>query len=181
MSSADSKSINYQESIASYVPKVNTYEDETYERKISPHPIIIGLMLGAACSIYLGIINIAFDWSSASSKVFKYTMVTIALIWMLVKMGRVYPAGVFTRHALVGSATMLGVAAAVVAFANLIFYAINPEWGFERFTDADGTGLTAFSYSGILLFEVFVIGMIIAFALIQYLKNRPAGDVGGAK
>lgn len=176
MPSAKDEHIDVQKSTVSFDAKVGTNEDETYERRISPHPIMIGVIVGIICSLYLGAINIAFDWPSATAKVFKYSIISIALIWMQIKLNKAYPAGVFTRHALTGSAMMLGVTAVIVAFANLIFYSINPEWGFEKFTEADGTGLTAFSYSGVLLFEIFAIGMIIAFIFIQFLKNRPAED-----
>lgn len=146
--------------------------DQLIDDAISPTPIVIGVIAGLVLTIYLGAINIISEWPPFGAKAFKFILLGGFLTWALVKMGRSYRPGRFVREAVRGSAAINAIAALIVALGNLIFYSINPEWGFEKFADADGTVLNAISYSVIHLFEIFAIGMIIAFIFIQYLKGR---------
>ncbi|PHI21586.1 hypothetical protein CEQ90_01875 [Lewinellaceae bacterium SD302] len=159
------------ESTVAWDPK-SVPSDNLDTIRISPRPVIIGVMCGVLMALYLAVINGVADFPGAGAKIFKYVLMGGFLTWALVKMERKYLAKDFVQLALMGSAIISGVSAAIVAVGNLIFYGINPDWGFAKFAEADGTGLTAISYSAIQLFEVFAIGMIISFILIQFLKGR---------
>ncbi len=163
------------QSTVAWDPK-SVSSDDLDTIQISPRPITIGIISGIVMVLYLAIINGAADFPGAGAKIFKYVLMGGFLTWALVKMERRYSADNFVQLALMGSAIISGITAALVAIGNLVFYGIDPNWGFAKFVEADGTGLTAISYSGIQLFEVFACGMIISFILIQFLKGRSSGD-----
>lgn len=159
------------ESTVAWDPK-RVDSDERPMTKIKPRPQTIGIISGVVMSIYLFLINAAAEFPSYGAKIFKYFFLGGFLTWALVRLSRVTRPGIFVKRAVAHAAWISGLTAVLVAIANLIFHSINPDWGFEKFVNSDGSGLTAIAYSGIQFFEIFAIGMIIALILIQFLKGR---------
>ena len=124
----------------------------------------------------MGLLLLAFQLSgndySPFWKLSKYGLLAFAIVAALITYKKQKPSkGIFVKGMVIGNKLSI-IAAALLAVINLVLYSFYPEYAFSKY------GLEPVSFqqtvviSGILFFEVFVFGMILTLAALQYLKEQ---------
>ncbi|THH41594.1 hypothetical protein [Neolewinella litorea] len=131
-----------------------------------------GLILGAAVSIYLLIVNQLFVDLPMSVRFAKHLLI-IPIAWYATKQ---YAEAIYSGNdvfkAEIGLMFRIGVwATGLIATLNIMLSAISPELGFEQFLNDNNTFGDAMMNSFFVAMETLVFVVIIGFVFMQYYKR----------
>ena len=132
-----------------------------------------GIEAGALMSILLVILEASVTEDVAQGLRFLQYLILTAFIYLALKSARDhYPAVGFFQEGIQIGAGISVVSAATVILVNLLSYLLGGAVTLEKYSHGNESFGEFLSTNGILLFEIFVFGMIITFIWLQYLKMR---------
>ena len=129
-----------------------------------------GLVAGIMMSLYLLFIN----WGEDVGMTFRFMKYIILGVVIAVVLGRYKtkaPKFSYFKHGILLGATTSFISGLIVALSNLGMHFYAPEATFQKFGMVGDTLGDALTLSVVLLFEIFVLGMILTFICLQYYKR----------
>lgn len=135
-----------------------------------------GVTGGILMAVYLLFINGIADGPALGWKFGKFLFIIPILGAALYQYKKSLPAGKIFKEGLKLAMAIGVISVMVLSGINFIATAISPELSFDPFTDKAATLGNVFVNSSILVVEVFIYTMIIAFCWVQYLKDRSSAD-----
>lgn len=162
----------------------NTIEKDAYNSTLSTEPsssydlnygkvsITRGIQAAALMALYLFALNYMGGSDIVVMKFMKYLFLGVVLFLTLKRFQEILPNGdLFKNGILLGAYTCM-VSGLVLAIINTFTVGINADLAFQKFgLESEGLANTLV-VSGSLFFEVFVMGMILTFIILQGLKRR---------
>lgn len=133
--------------------------------------IMWGIQAGALMGLFLIGLQLFNGENSITLKFFKYAFLALFLgIGLNTYKSYLYKDTIFKNGALLG-AFITFISGLTLAVINAFAYITGSNFAFEKF-GIESTNLGHFlSVSGALLFEVFILGMVITFIILQYIKS----------
>ncbi|MEM6963188.1 MAG: hypothetical protein AAF573_00390 [Bacteroidota bacterium] len=137
-----------------------------------------GITAGVSMAVFLVLAQIMTMGGSIVLKFFKYMVMFGVLAYGLSIQKSSMQAAYRFKNGIRLGAVVSAISALTLALANVIIYAISEPLAFDKFSmQSDSVGHMAV-ISGVLLFEVFVFGMIITFIILQKIKPKRANIRG---
>lgn len=130
-----------------------------------------GLFAGVLMAVSLLLFQLAGLDYSPFLKLSKYLLLAIPIVVALNIYKKKLKEDVFVKGFSLGAKLSMAAGLSLVVI-NLIIFAISPEYSFSKYT-IEPTSLSQVTLiSSVLFIEVFVIGSIITFITLQYLKEK---------
>lgn len=130
-----------------------------------------GIGAGFAMALVLLICQLTGNDVATGFKLLKYLLLGGIIVLALNNYGKTHGDDLFINGSAVG-VTLSLVAAAILALINIIIFLTLPEFAFSKYTVEPTSLLQASMISMMLFFEAWVIGGIITFIVVQWMKNR---------
>jgi hypothetical protein len=136
-----------------------------------------GLLAGFLMSAYLTFLQVNSYDQSLVLKFGKYILLAIVLFLVLNQAKKILPPISFFKRGIKIGAGVTLLSAIIIALTNIALFFINNTWAFNKF-NMEPKGLQELLIlDGVMLFEIFVYGMIITFIILQFLKYQsPKGE-----
>ncbi len=132
----------------------------------------IGLAAGILMFLFLALMELSYREPGLFGKFFKYLLLFGFLIFSNYRLFKKYEGKRFFRKGIVlGIYTTLA-AAFTLIIANFIYWGVFHTLPVNSFGEYEYSIGNMLSLQGVLLFEMFVIGMILNFIILQYYKSR---------
>lgn len=140
--------------------------------KIYPTGIMWGLMGGLMMGAYLLFLNLFGGGERIALNFLKYFLLAGILAWELSKYRNYNLQSSFFQKAMWLGILTSAVSAITLLIVSLLVSVIHSEWTFNHYFLTINSLGDSLATSGTLLFEVTVLGSIITFICVQYLKGR---------
>ncbi|MEL6393117.1 MAG: DUF4199 domain-containing protein [Bacteroidota bacterium] len=157
-------------------PILKTPVPKRFDRK--EQGVKFGIIAGLCATLFLVFLNANYDGVNAGLRFAKYLFIIPPISYALSRYKRHVPKGRFFKSGFILGMICSISAAGFLAITNIVLAFINPEWAFDQFMHGTSSIGNAISNSVFLAFEVFVFGMIISFANLQFLKGSGSTEDG---
>jgi len=130
-----------------------------------------GIISGLFMAIALLLFQISGNDYMPALKFLKYIFLAIPIVFILNMYKHNLNDRIFVKGFSLGAKLSM-IAGFVLIISNVILYLVAPEYSFSKFTiePSSWVGMALVSLS--LFFETFVIGSLITFITVQYLKEK---------
>lgn len=155
----------------------NQTQKNNVSLRINRRMLSNGLLAGFLMSIYLIFLQVNGYDQSLTLKFGKYLLLAVVLFLVLRQVKKILPPISFFKRGIKIGAGVTIISALIIALTNIALFFINSTWAFNKFNMQPKGLEQLILLDGVMLFEIFVYGMIITFIILQFLKYQsPKGD-----
>ena len=136
---------------------------------------LLGIVAGVGMAIFLVLAQLASSGDSIAVKFFKYLFLAGILAYGLYAQREYLQEEYNFKNGIMFGAFTTFVSAVTLSLMNILIFFTTDSLSFDKFLVDGNTFENVMLISGVLLFEVFVFGMIATFCVLQFIKPKRKG------
>lgn len=137
--------------------------------------IVAGILGAIGMTVFLKAMALFTGIGPVTLMFLKYIILGVALYWVLSKQRAYLNTQYRFADGIRQGAFTTFIASISMAIMNLVLSGSDGSSGFTKFNETGDTLGSVFVVGGVLFFECLVLGMILTFICLQYLKRKRAG------